>query len=33
MLRRLVAWERTTGTSLGAVSLIAPTAPAATLAD
>lgn len=33
MLRRLIAWERTTGTSLGAVSLIAPTAPAATLAD
>jgi cell division protein FtsQ len=31
MLRRLLAWERTTGTALGTVSLVAPTAPAASL--
>jgi cell division protein FtsQ len=32
MLRRLLAWERTTRTPLRTVSLVAPTAPAATLA-
>jgi cell division protein FtsQ len=32
MLRRVLVWERTTGTSLGTVSLVAPTAPAATIA-
>jgi cell division protein FtsQ len=31
MLRRVLAWERTTGTALGTVSLVAPTAPAATI--
>ena len=31
-LRRLLAWERTTGTRLGTISLVAPTSPAATLA-
>jgi cell division protein FtsQ len=31
MLRRLLAWERTTGTALDTVSLLAPTAPAATI--
>jgi cell division protein FtsQ len=32
MLRRLLAWERTTRTPLRTISLVAPTAPAATLA-
>jgi cell division protein FtsQ len=32
MLRRVLVWERSTGTSLGTVSLVAPTAPAATIA-
>jgi cell division protein FtsQ len=31
-LRRLLAWEHTSGTRLGRISLVAPTAPAATIA-
>ena len=32
MLRRLLSWERTNGTRLGSISLLAPTAPSATVA-